>query len=158
EPFASGVAAVALLDCAETSRGHQICVLDRAGKLVLERVTESENMITGEITRRVSSGELPMAAYRSHGTPEGLLIGSGGSSVCVAWRDGSLVRFDTRDLEAPRVAEEVDLVPESGAELTSVRLLLGRATLLAGDSLGRVNAWFCNKPEDAATCDGAVLV
>src|SRR6185295_10760057 len=78
-------------------------------------------------------------------------------SVFVIWRSGKLQRFDTRDPEHARLAEETSLV-ESGGELTSVRFLLGKNTLISGDSRGRIRGWFCTKRKDARTVDGATLV
>ncbi|MDZ4817417.1 MAG: ABC transporter permease subunit, partial [Planctomycetota bacterium] len=77
-----------------------------------------------------------------------LLVSELGDNVTVAWRDGKLTRFDTRDFQNPQLIETIDLVAEDGESLTSLTYLLGRTTLLAGDSLGRVQAWFSINPQE----------
>ncbi len=76
------------------------------------------------------------------GPPKFLHLSGLGDYVYVAWSDGRLLRYEIRDLEHPRLAEEVNLVDESGVSLTALEPLLGGTTLLAGDSSGRVRAWF----------------
>ena len=49
-------------------------------------------------------------------------------------------------------------MPEEGASITAEQFLLGKSTLMVGDSLGRVRGWFTAKPDDAGTIDGSVLL
>jgi phosphate transport system permease protein len=133
------------------------CTLTDDGKLRINRVSERKNRLTDEVTFRVTSGELPLPAG-STDPADYLLLSELGDNVFLAWDDGRLLRFDTRDFDAPQLAEEVDLVPEEGIKLTALSWLLGRTTLLAGDSTGRVRAWFRTQPVEAATPDGNVLV
>src|SRR4029077_17857094 len=99
------------------------------------------------------------------GPPDYVLISELGDSVFVAWRHVHRVRLDTLNVELPRLMEEIDLVPEAGHSLTCLQFLLGRNTLVAGDSLGRVRAWFLKEAHDEGRLadeiippDGRVLV
>lgn len=158
EPLDTGTnAAVALIDQLETDAGRTLATWHADDSLALYRVVERENLMTGEITRRLESGRVAFA--RPDGfTPSKLLVSSGGSSTYLLSRDGRAARFDTRDPSAPVLAEVVDLLPETDAEITSARFLLGRTTLLVGDRRGGLGAYFVVKPEGATTRDGAHLV
>ncbi|MBI3468981.1 MAG: ABC transporter permease subunit [Planctomycetes bacterium] len=81
-----------------------------------------------------------------------------GESVLLVWEDGHAVRYDTRDLTKPRLAEELDLLADPQLRITAAQFMIGRATLLVGDSSGQVHAWFRTKPPQARSSDGAVLV
>ncbi|MCE9592569.1 MAG: ABC transporter permease subunit [Planctomycetes bacterium] len=86
------------------------------------------------------------------------MLAGGGTMLYLAARDGTCERFDLRDLDRIALAEHVDLVDDPRPELASLRFVLGRTTLLAGDSAGRLDAWFPTKPDGATTVDGATLV
>ena len=73
------------------------------------------------------------------------------------WEDGHLLRFDSRDEGNILLAEEIDLT-EGPEKLTAATMLLGRATLICGDSAGRLHGWFAVRPEQASTADGYALV
>jgi phosphate transport system permease protein len=51
-------------------------------------------------------------------------------------------RYDLRDFERPVFMDETPLLDGPGLTITACRYLLGRSTLLVGDSSGRVRAWF----------------
>jgi phosphate transport system permease protein len=148
--------AIRLVDYTMTSSGPLTCTLTAEGELKLNSVSKRENLLTGEETVTVISSDLPLPKSKSE-LPAFLLVSSLGDNVFVAYTSGRLLRFDTRDFENARLVEDVDIVPEQGEELTALQYLLGRTTLIAGDSLGRVNAWFGTKPSNAATNDGIVL-
>jgi hypothetical protein len=90
--------------------------------------------------------------------PVRLLVSGLGDNVYVAWEDGRLERYDSRDITRPVLAEVVDLTPEPDTRLTSLDFLIGKTSLVVGDDRGRVSTWFRVKPEGAETVDGAVLV
>lgn len=136
-----GDAAVHLLDHVETDAGITYAFLDDAGVLRFCRVTQRENMLTGEISYRTRKYDVPFDPTAYATTPERLLLSGLGDAVILTWRDGRLQRFNTR--VNPSVLEETtDILAEEEEELTSVEWLLGRTTLLAGDTTGRVAAWF----------------
>jgi phosphate transport system permease protein len=113
---------------------------DRTFRLV--RAEERENMLTGDLTLFTESASLPFDAADRKDLPAFLTIAGLGDSASIAWPDGTLVRYNTRDLERPYIQEVVDLVEDPAETLTVLRFLLGRTTLLAGDSAGTVRAWF----------------
>ena len=74
------------------------------------------------------------------------------------------MRYDTGNLNNPTLAEtlylieENRLVDEAKTHITALEFLIGKSTLIAGDSQGRINAWFRIKPQNAPTPDGTVTV
>ncbi|MCU0858666.1 MAG: hypothetical protein MUC65_09725, partial [Pontiellaceae bacterium] len=133
---------VRLLDQTVSPQGQISVMLNDEGTLSLLRFTRRENMLTGKVTIRRSASVIPYNKSEHREPPAWVLLSGLGDTVCVVWRDGSLLRFDTRNFTAPSLIERIDLVPEPDRKLTSLQLLLGRATLLAGDSSGRIQAWF----------------
>lgn len=160
-----------LMDPIEISPGHAVTNLDFTllnddmvmaamtddGKLQLDRISQRKNILTGKVTIKKNHWDLPFDVTK-HGKPRYLLMSGQGDMIYLAWADGKLLRYDTRLPEEAKIVEEIDLVPEAGEQLTALTMLLGRGTLLAGDSLGRVRGWFRSKPLDATTADGATLV
>ncbi len=93
------------------------------------------------------TGEPPMfVAFASR--PDKLFLG---------WADGRLLRYDTRRLADAELAEEID-VTEGDARLTVFRMMLGRETLVFGDSNGRISGWFVVRPEGRSFLPNAVKV
>lgn len=157
--------AVVLLDLATTNSGPLIASLTSNGALRMSTVRERENLITGEVVQTVTSTALPSPASLAGPTgepaarrPSQLVILEAGSSLAVIWPDGELLRYDTQDLRAPRIAERISLLDDERAAFSIARLLLGETTLLVGDTGGDVRAWFEHKPLGAETPDGAVMV
>ena len=149
---------VLLVDQTALPSGPAVATLCANGKLALSVVHRSENLLTGEATLELSSCELPYAPSgpgAARFAPFALRIMGAGDNVLLLWRDGRVSRYDVRDFDAPVEAEVLDMLPEAGAEVTAIAFLAGKRTLLVGDSLGRVHAWFRIKPEDAGTLDGA---
>lgn len=157
DPIAVGKSPIALIDHAFSHTSRTFCALTETGELKIEQVTERRNILTREVTQVVNEGVLPYVP-RAAGPPTRLLMSGLGDTVYLVWSDGLARRFDTRMLKQAQVVEEIDLVPEPGAELTTVAFLIGKTSLLVGDSQGQVGAWFRIKPENAQTSDGALLV
>jgi len=151
-----GSSAIRRIDYTTAADGHTFCVLTDDGRLRLHSVTTRTNMLTDEVASDIRTVELPMNLASGEKPPEHVFLSATANQVYVAWHDGRLIRFDTGDLDKPRVAEEIDLTPD-GANLTALCFLGGKHTLVSGDSVGRVRAWFCIKPEGAETSDGALL-
>lgn len=147
---------VVQVDLAQGARGPVYAALTERGTLQLSSVEQTENMMTGEIEYESSGRTYPIERLDGRMPDFIRLVGQGGA-VYAIWRDGTLVRYDSRNIEDAKIAERVDLA-EDGVELTCVQWLLGRRTLLVGDSTGRIRGWFLTKPEGATTNDGSVLV
>ena len=152
------------LDYAVRSNETRLCTLSADGTLRVNLVSVRHNALTDEDETDLSGAALPLPNSKA-GPPDEVLISELGDSVFAAWRDGHLVRFETRTVVQPRLMEEIDLVPEVGHSLTCLRFLLGRNTLVAGDSMGRVRAWFLKEvhddgrpADDIVPPDGRVLV
>jgi phosphate transport system permease protein len=151
-------APVLLIDQSFREGQPVVAVFAADGALSVMSVSSRTNLLTGEATIAVDKGRIDLSRFAAHGRPRFLQVSGVGDAVYLAWADGYLVRLDTREIETPKVAETANLVREQGATLTALGSLIGRATLISGDSRGRVRAWFRVKPHGADTPDGAVLV
>ncbi len=162
EPFAlrsdESASAPRLLDLNVTETGALVAALFEDGKLCLGAVKRIENMMTGEETLRFRGGELPYRPDPGGAEPMALRLLGNGDNVLVVWRDGRAVRFDARELAQSVEAEVLDFTPDPRAQITALDAILGERTLLVGDSLGNVSAWFRARPPDAGTVDGARMV
>jgi phosphate transport system permease protein len=139
-----------------TNSGPVMTYLTDAGTMNIQRMTSRRNLLTGQVTTTVTGGSLQVDVA-TRGMPAYLDLSGRGDTVYLAWPDGQLVRIDSRNLSDPVVAEEVSLLPQGDAQLTALSFLIGRTTLIAGDSRGRLNAWFRTRPEGATSSDGSVL-
>ena len=158
-PVASGHdGAVLLIDQSVRSVGPVIAMVTDDGVLRVRAVTRRRNILTGRVTSSVRGGSAAIPDFDRDVPLSRVLVSGNADAVYVLWADGAFVRFDTRDLRQPAVAERGDLLRDGAARLTVARFLLGRDTLLIGDSRGRVNTWFRVRDEDAATTDGLLLV
>ncbi|HEV2947067.1 MAG TPA: ABC transporter permease subunit [Gemmataceae bacterium] len=149
--------AVQLIDLSIRPDGPVISLLTVNGKLRTSSVSNRPNFLNGQTVKELTGGEMSVPARAGKGLPDYLLLSGVGDNVYLIWTDGHLLRISTQDLENPKVVEEVELLGD-GSKLTAVQFQIGKSTLLAGDSSGRIRAWFRAKPEGAQTGDGAVLV
>ncbi len=131
-------------------RTKQFGYVTATGVSKIQKVTTKVDNITKENkVTTVSSPEI--ALQNTAGAPPDYFVISGlGEYAYYVWQDGTVVWFETRNLAKPRLLGVMDILAEPDAKLTQCELLLGGTTLLAGDSLGRVRAWFpsVNKPLD----------
>ncbi|HQR08287.1 MAG TPA: ABC transporter permease subunit [Gemmatales bacterium] len=133
--------AVRAVDLSTRSTGPILASLTADGKLRISEVTETKNLITGKVKRELSGGEMMVTPREGNRLPEHVLINGVGDNVYLIWNDGTLQRVDARSIKSPRIVEEVKLT-EGGAELTALQFMIGKTTLITGDSSGRVRAWF----------------
>ncbi|MCS6849532.1 MAG: ABC transporter permease subunit [Gemmataceae bacterium] len=145
------------IDVSLRPTGPVVSVLTEDGRLRTTFVSRRENLLTGEVVQELLGGELTLPRRGSRGLPDYLLLSGIGDSVYAIWDDGHLLRVSTQDLEEPTIAESRQLV-DVGESITAVQFLIGKTTLIVGDSTGRVRAWFGTRPKEAATSDGTVLV
>lgn len=158
EPTSAASVPIVLIDETRISNGYVIGALTADNLLLVKSVTKRTNLMTGVETTRLSGGEIQLSYPEGWERPSQLLITGNGDCVILIWADGMAQRYDTRDINSPQLAETLDLLPEEGATLTSASFLLGRSSVLVGDSLGRVGIWFRTKPEGAPTPDGMTLI
>lgn len=126
--------------------GGRIIAAQRSdGTLVVIRQSLEENLFTGEITASNESWERPSDATISH-----LVFDASGRHLFGAADGGQLLWWKLRDgnPDAPRVAS-------AGEEITSLAMLLGGRTLIAGQADGTLSAWFTVPRTDGST--GKVL-
>ncbi len=148
--------AIVDLDLALDAGGSALCVLDEQGQLILERVSRSENLITGEVTLDTSRATIPVDRSAHAEAPAFARITGARDSIVLAWRDGSAQRYDVRKPEQAALAESFRLCP-ADTRLQTVAWSLGQTTLLCGDARGGLSAWFGTKPAQARTRDGLVF-
>lgn len=142
-------AAVELLDVSWRRDGAVMAAYAADGTLRLGILKTLRDPDTDERTYKIRGIDLPRSAKSPSEKPFGLFVSGVGDNVFVAWKDGWLVRYDVRNAQQPRIAEELDLTPEPDVSLTALDMLIGKVTLVTGDSTGRVRAWFrVNRPAD----------
>lgn len=135
-------AAVELLDISWRSRGAVLAAYASDGTLRLSVLKALRDPDSEKRIYKIRSVELPRSGRAPAEKPLALLVSGVGDNVFVAWKNGWLVRYETHGAQPPRIAEELDLTPEPGVWLTAIDMLIGKVTLVAGDSTGRVRAWF----------------
>jgi phosphate transport system permease protein len=150
--------AIRQIDISMKAGGVAIAAYTDSGTLHVDEISNRKNLLTGKVTFTVNGGKIHVAPQARLEAPAYLMLSGLGDNAFLAWPDGKLLRFDTRDIAKPVLAETVDLVPESDISLTALGHLIGKTSLVAGDSKGRVRVWFRIKPEKADTADGAQLV
>lgn len=139
---AQSVSPVRLLDQTISGLDRSYAVFHEDDTLHLVRLERRENMLTGEILTDMETSRLPYEPRPGAGSPSFLFFSGLGDSLVLAWTDGHLMRFNTRDFSAPFLQEDFDLYEDPKTRLTAGIWLLGRTTLLLGDSTGRLQAWF----------------
>lgn len=158
EPVDIGArSAITAIDAVEGGGTTRVFAYERAGALRIGDVERKENVFTGELTSSVALHDVRWNPRADGVAPARLLLAGAGDRLLVSWSDGLTRRYDARDVENVTVAEELDLVDGAGT-LDAVAFLIGRGTLVTGDSRGRVRAWFGTKPVDAGTKDGERFV
>ncbi|MEM7309347.1 MAG: ABC transporter permease subunit [Planctomycetota bacterium] len=148
---------LARVDLALSGSQAVVGALTEGGALFVVDLSERRHMITDEVFYSAVKSELPYEAPRPD-PPSYLLVAGLGDQVVLAWEEGDAIRIDARDREASSVAEVIDFVPTPGERITALSFLLGRTTLLVGDSLGTIGVWFTTKPDGVQTVDGSELV
>ena len=136
---------VGLIDRSVRSNGPILAILTTDGKLHINSIREREDFLTGEKVRELSGADMDAPVHSDKTPPKHLLVSGQGDDVYLIWDDGTLVRVDITDLTDPKVVEEVNLLGSSDLKLTSVQFLVGKLTLMVGDSSGRLRAWFLAK-------------
>jgi len=141
EPVALG-SPVLLVDYARTTDGESFAALTEAGALRVQFVTRKKNWRTGKERIEATEAALPYVPPAGKGAPRHLLLTGAATGLVLAWEDGLFLRYELYDRASPVLAQTGDFVPEAGATLTALAPLVGRSTLVAGDSLGRTRGWF----------------
>ena len=141
---------VRLIDFSEGPDGLACATFHEDGHFEVLRTTRRKNIMTGQVTLKKTVIPVPYKQRSAAGAPAFIALAGLGDAVSLAWADGRLQRYDVRNASDVRLIEEVDLLGDPSLRLTALRFLLGRFTLLAGDSGGRVRAWFTVNTEEGA--------
>jgi len=160
-PLDSGdheVRAVSLIDISRASDNDTIAALTDDCTLWLKKPRKRTNLLTGISTITLSGGSVHLRVCEDRGSlPAHLFLSSNADAVYLVWRDGIAVRVDAREPDAMLPVETRRLVSDGAARLTAMAFLAGKTTLVVGDSIGTVSAWFPAKPLDAEASDGVRL-
>jgi phosphate transport system permease protein len=152
-------AAVRLIDVSMKSSGPIIAALTDSRTFHIDEVSTRKNILTGKVTVVLTGGKMKMDDPQGDPEPSYLILTGLGDNAFIAWASGRLVRLDTRSPAEPFVIEEIDLVEEPEHSLSALTTLIGKTSLVSGDSAGRVRIWFRIKPEGGTdTADGAKTV
>ncbi|GAB6164311.1 hypothetical protein JCM19992_03110 [Thermostilla marina] len=149
---------VRLLRLSEQTSGLRIAAVAEDGNLYVRSVRKKKNLLTGKETVTLTGGEIALEADAQAGPPDFLLLSGLGDNVYVIWEDGTLFRFNVRSVKELEKVETIDVLPAAAKRITVAEFLLGKTTLLIGDDAGGIAGWFCIKPDEATTSDGARLV
>lgn len=128
--------------------------LDAAGTIRLSQAASIVNMMTGETASEVTSTEIPTDVTAADVVA--LLLNADGTRVIIGLKDGTLLRFDTRDFKAPKLVERARAF-EGGVTLTALAYLNGDNSLVVGGSDGSTSVWFGVDRKSKDTADGIVL-
>ena len=128
--------------------------VDAAGVGRLSRSESKTNMLTGATTTSLTSSELP-------GLPKGVtvrnvLMTDKADQVYVVDAGGMVYRYDTRNFDAPQLAETVDLLP-GDVTVGAVGFLIGEQSLVMAGSDGSVGVYFRLQNSATRNLDGYVL-
>ena len=108
----------------------------------------------GETSSEVTSSEIPTDVTAADVVA--LLLNADGTRVIIGLKDGTLLRFNTRDFKNPLLVERARTLPE-GVALSAVNYLNGDQSLVIGGSDGSTAIWFGVDRKSQDTKDGIVL-
>jgi phosphate transport system permease protein len=113
--------------------------LDSAGIVRLSRTETRRNMLTGKEQKTVTSIEFP--PLPAGAATRRILMNESGDEVYLGARDGTIYRYDARNVAAPVLAETQRLLT-GDATLGVFGFLNGDQSLVVGGSDGSVNIYF----------------
>lgn len=137
---AAGGDAVRALDFVATRSGPLLALVTESGAAEVIRVRQRRALRDSRARSETTRIELPLPSEAA-GAPRFLRVSGLGDNVYAAWDDGRLARFAI-NAEGATLVEELDLVERPTVRLTALEFLVGRTTLVAGDSAGGLRAWF----------------
>ncbi len=140
--------AVRLIDISVRPTGPIIAAVTEDGALHVKAITERRNMLTGKTTVSFSGGQVEVDAFSTRGMPKALLLTGVADNAFLVWPSGELARYTTIDPVNPSITQTLDVVPNDGAELATVGFLLGKTSLVVGDSNGAIGIWFRVESDD----------
>lgn len=150
---------IELMDVTIRPDGPVLAALAADGTLFIKKASSKKNLMTGKVKTVLSGGEVKLSLDPADGKPQFLLLSGIADTVYVIWENGKLLRFDTRDPDAPTLAETLQVTSDPTAKVTAATFLIGKTSIAIGDARGHVNVWFRIKPKAAdKIVDGSMLV
>ncbi len=128
---------------------------DATGVGRLNRAETRVNLLTRKEATTLRSAELPGLPPETEVTD--VQMTSQADAVYVASAAGTLFRFDTRNFDAPVLAETQQVFP-GGVRITALEFLVGDQALVVAGSNGAVDVFFRLQTEGADTADGYQMV
>jgi phosphate transport system permease protein len=135
--------AVRLIDQVRGDSGYFVAAVGGADSVAVVRVDREENAFTGEVLLSVERGAIPAGPGSR---PDHVLVAAAGSAVYVIDDAGHADVWNTRRLSTPSRLASADLAGH-GARVVAVTPLIGRQTVIVGQSDGTVATWFTYVPE-----------
>lgn len=129
--------------------------VDDKGAVRLSLAETKVNLLTKKETTQLTTSTLPPLPAGTR--VSAVAMTSKADQVYVAERSGRVHRYDTRDMNAPKLAETVALLPQ-GVELTAMSFLIGEQSLVICGSDGTVDVYFRLQRPDARSTDGYSLI
>jgi len=129
--------------------------VDAKGVVRLSIAESRMNMLTRKVTTRARSSTLPTLPAGTR--VRGIVMTDMADQVYVGDEGGTIHRYDSRDLNAPALAESIDLLG-ADEQLTQMRFLIGENALVLGGSKGTVDVYFRLPRAGATTSDGHRMV
>jgi phosphate transport system permease protein len=152
--LAGGNSAVRLVDIDHSSGRPRLAIVHEDGSAEVAIVSPGGDAATaGSATEAAQRLRIDYQQVKSV-PPRYVLLSY--ANVFLAWSDGTLARFAITG-RTSRPIETINLLGDHKAELTALIALPGRGTLIAGDSLGRVNGWFLTRSDEIDSLDKSRL-
>lgn len=163
DPVRIADAPIHAVDLSMLPSGPILAAIDAERTFHVKAVTIIRNLMTRKETVRATGGSFGLPAEIADGRlPDHCLLEGRADSAILVWDDGRALRLDTRDRTEPKLAERFSLLDDEDASITSIGFMIGKTTLLVGDSDGRLQTWFRIRPSDekeaAKLVDGSRLV
>lgn len=151
---------VILIDKTVKTSGPVVATVNADGILSIASVSLRRNILTGRVTVTTSGGSFTIPEYDRENPPISLLINAFADTTYLVWADGEYARLDTRDLQNIGILETGSFFAQSetGRRVTVANFLLGRGTILLGDSEGTTSTWFTVRNDAATARDQLILV
>lgn len=137
-------------------------IFNDADKLIIAKPTSRMNLLTGETVTSIEQDEIPYQPRPDTGKPAYMLVSGLADTVFLAWEDGTVQRYHTRNPATASLVETFDVTEGPDTKLTVFQYMLGSSTVVMGDSRGDLSAWFGFRPREPVavgrTKDGYSIV
>lgn len=131
--------------------------VDAANTVRVSRSRVQRNMMTGSETVRTTTVDLPALPIADGARVTDILLSGSADRAIVAASDGTIYRYDLRNMDAPVLAESLRAAAP-GVSVTALSFLGGEQSLVVGGSDGSLGVYFRIQRAGAPTADGFELV